>query len=72
MPTCRRASTASCSNAVHASLDDAASALGLLAFFARGHQCGALSTDEIERAGVTLAETRERSFAAIVTRRAGS
>ncbi|MEQ9321718.1 MAG: phosphoenolpyruvate kinase, partial [Polyangiaceae bacterium] len=52
--------------------DDAASALGLLAFFARGHQCGALSTDEIERAGVTLAETRERSFAAIVTRRAGS
>lgn len=50
--------------------DDAASALGLLAFFSRGYQCGALSTAEIESAGVTLAETRERSFAAIASRRA--
>lgn len=50
--------------------DDAASALGLLAFFARGHQCGALTAAEIEHAGVTLAETQERSFAAIVARRA--
>jgi len=50
--------------------DDAASALGLLSYFARGHHSGALTDAEIEQAGVTLAETHERSFAAIVARRA--
>jgi citrate lyase beta subunit len=49
--------------------DDAASGLGLLELLVRGHQCGAFTEAEIERAGVTIAQAQGRDFAAIVKRR---
>ncbi|MEM9491055.1 MAG: phosphoenolpyruvate kinase, partial [Myxococcota bacterium] len=52
--------------------DDAATGQGLLNFFIRGINCGALSEDEALATGLSLEELRGRSFAAILdNRRAG-
>ncbi len=49
--------------------DDAATGQGLLNFFLRGLACGALTEPEALATGLTAAELREKSFAAIVARR---
>jgi citrate lyase beta subunit len=50
--------------------DDAASGQGLLNYFLRAVNCGALTEEEaVERSGVTLEELRGRSFLQIVTNR---
>lgn len=49
--------------------DDAATGQGLLNFFLRGIHCGALDESEAQRAGVTLAELRGRSFLKILENR---
>ena len=50
--------------------DDAATGQGLLNFFARAINCGAISEDEAaERTGVTLEELQGRSFLAILAHR---
>ena len=50
--------------------DDAASAQGIVNFFRRAADCGALSGEEIEvSAGLTLAEIRRGSFMAIMDSR---
>jgi citrate lyase beta subunit len=50
--------------------DDAATGQGLLNYFSRGVACGALTEAEAaQRTGLTLAELRGRSFAAILKRR---
>jgi citrate lyase beta subunit len=46
--------------------DDAATGQGLLNFFLRGTNCGALTEDEALAAGVTLDELRGRSFLRIL------
>ncbi len=51
--------------------DDAATGQGLLNFFLRGINCGALTEDEALQAGVTLEELRGRSFVRILKRRRG-
>lgn len=51
--------------------DDAATGQGLLNFFLRGINCGALTEDEALRAGVTLDELRGRSFVKILKNRRG-
>jgi len=51
--------------------DDAATGQGLLNFFLRGINCGALTEDEALRAGVTLDELRGRSFVRILKQRRG-
>lgn len=51
--------------------DDAATGQGLLNFFLRALNCGAISEDEALRTGLTLEELRGRSFARIVARRTG-
>jgi citrate lyase beta subunit len=51
--------------------DDAATGQGLLNFFLRGINCGALTEDEALRAGVTLEELRGRSFVRILKNRRG-
>ncbi|MEO8126417.1 MAG: phosphoenolpyruvate kinase [Bryobacteraceae bacterium] len=52
--------------------DDAASGQGLLNFFLRGYNCGALTEEEALSAGLTMEELRGRSFVAILeNRRAG-
>ncbi len=51
--------------------DDAATGQGLLNFFLRGINCGALTEDEALRAGVTLDELRGRSFVKILKHRRG-
>jgi|CXWL01.1.fsa_nt_gi hypothetical protein len=54
--------------------DDAATGQGLLNFFLRALNCGAVNEDEVlTRTGLTLEELRSRSFLAILAgRRAGS
>ncbi len=49
--------------------DDAASGQGLVNFFLRGLACGALVESDVERAGLSAAELRMRSFGAIVDSR---
>jgi malate synthase len=49
--------------------DDAATGQGLLNFFLRGINCGALTEKEALAAGVTLDELRGRSFVAILKNR---
>ena len=49
--------------------DDAATGQGLLNFFLRGINCGALKEEEALRAGVTLEELRGRSFVKILKNR---
>jgi len=49
--------------------DDAASAQGLLNFFLRGLNCGALTEQEVLEAGLTADELRTRSFAAMMAGR---
>jgi hypothetical protein len=49
--------------------DDAATGQGLLNFFLRGIACGALDEEQIQAAGITIAELRGRSFARIVANR---
>lgn len=51
--------------------DDAATGQGLLNFFLRALNCGAISENEALRTGLTLDELRGRSFAKIVARRTG-
>jgi len=50
--------------------DDAATGQGLLNFFLRGIACGALDEEQVQAAGITITELRERSFARIVANRA--
>ncbi|MEJ7811476.1 MAG: hypothetical protein WKG32_13775 [Gemmatimonadaceae bacterium] len=53
--------------------DDAATGQGLLNFFLRGINCGALAEEEtLTRTGLTLGELRSRSFVTILRGRAGS
>ncbi len=49
--------------------DDAATGQGLLNFFLRGVNCGAITEAEAQRSGLTLAEIRMRSFAKILAGR---
>ena len=49
--------------------DDAATAQGLVNFFVRGVNCGALTPAEVEETGLTLDELRARSFAKIIEQR---
>jgi citrate lyase beta subunit len=52
--------------------DDAATGQGLLNYFLRAMQCGAITEAEaVERSGLTVDEIRGRSFGAIVTGRRG-
>ena len=46
--------------------DDAATGQGLLNFFLRGSSCGALTTDEAARTGLTVDEIQSRSFLKIL------
>jgi citrate lyase beta subunit len=46
--------------------DDAATGQGLLNFFVRGFNCGALTAAEVAEAGLTLDEIRSRSFVKIL------
>lgn len=51
--------------------DDAATGQGLLNYFLRGMNCGAMTESEaVERSGLSLEELRDRSFARIVATRA--
>jgi citrate lyase beta subunit len=52
--------------------DDAATGQGLLNFFLRGINCGALREDEALATGLTLDELRGRSFVKILDRRRGA
>jgi citrate lyase beta subunit len=55
---------------LHANVfDDAASGQGLLNFFIRGYNCGAISKDEILNAGITVEELKLRSFSKIISSR---
>ncbi len=49
--------------------DDAATGQGLLNYFLRALNCGAITEDEIEKTGLTLAEVRSKSFVKIVKKR---
>ena len=49
--------------------DDAATGQGLLNFFLRGINCGALTEDEALATGLTLEELRGRSFVKILNPR---
>ena len=49
--------------------DDAATGQGLLNFFIRGINCGALTEDEALATGLTLDELRGRSFVKILNAR---
>jgi hypothetical protein len=51
------------------SFDDAATAQGLLNFFLRALNCGAITEQEVLSTGLTLAELRSKSFAAIMAAR---
>ncbi|MDQ3521692.1 MAG: phosphoenolpyruvate kinase, partial [Gemmatimonadota bacterium] len=52
--------------------DDAATGQGLLNYFARGINCGALTEAEaLQRTSLTLEELRERSFVKILRNRQG-
>jgi citrate lyase beta subunit len=49
--------------------DDAATGQGLLNFFVRAHNCGAISDAELAQTGLTLPEFQLRSFSKILTSR---
>lgn len=49
--------------------DDAATGQGLVNFFVSGMNCGALTEEEVGRAGITLDELKGRSFQRIVENR---
>ena len=49
--------------------DDAATGQGLLNYFLRALNCGAITEEEIEQTGLTLAEVRGKSFVKIVKNR---
>lgn len=49
--------------------DDAATGQGLLNYFLRALNCGAITEDEIQSTGLTLAEVRGKSFVKIVKNR---
>jgi hypothetical protein len=49
--------------------DDAATGQGLLNYFLRAHNCGAISDAELAQTGLSLAEFRLRSFAKILAGR---
>jgi hypothetical protein len=49
--------------------DDAATGQGLLNFFLRGYNCGALTEEEALSAGLTLEELRGKSFLQILNNR---
>lgn len=51
--------------------DDAATAQGLLNFFLRGLNCGAITGQEALATGLTLEELKSKSFAAIMRARSG-
>lgn len=51
--------------------DDAATAQGLLNFFLRAINCGAIGAEDVQATGLTLDEIRSRSFARIVAARKG-
>ena len=51
--------------------DDAATGQGLLNFFLRGMNCGAITEAEVMATGLTMDELRTRSFAAIMRGRTG-
>lgn len=52
--------------------DDAATGQGLLNFFLRGLACGAITTDEVLKTGITLDELKSRSFRYIVAARSAA
>jgi hypothetical protein len=52
-------------------MDDAATGQGLLNYFLRGLNCGAITADEARATGLTLDEIRSRSFLKILAGRAG-
>ncbi|MFV1981695.1 MAG: phosphoenolpyruvate kinase, partial [Rhodothermia bacterium] len=49
--------------------DDAATGQGLLNFFLRAVNCGAITIDEVARCGLTMDELQSRSFEYIVSAR---
>jgi len=51
--------------------DDAATGQGLLNFFLKALNCGAITEDEITKAGLTLDEVKTRSFLKIIEGRRG-
>ncbi len=51
--------------------DDAATGQGLLNFFVRGINCGAIAEEEAGATGLTIEELRSRSFVKILHRRSG-
>lgn len=51
--------------------DDAATGQGLLNTFLRAYNCGAITTDEVLKTGLTLEEVRSRSFLKIIQGRRG-
>jgi hypothetical protein len=51
--------------------DDAATGQGLLNFFLRGMNCGAITEAEVLATGLTMEELRSKSFAAIMAGRGG-
>ncbi len=52
--------------------DDAATGQGLLNYFLRGINCGAITEQEATATGLTLAEIRARSFVKILEARRAS
>jgi hypothetical protein len=56
-------------NVVGEVLDDAAAAEGLLSFFARAVNCGAITMDEAAKSSLTMDELKSRSFMQIVNAR---
>jgi hypothetical protein len=53
-------------------MDDAATGQGLLNYFLRGLNCGAITAEEVLATGLTLEEVRSRSFLAILEGRRGA
>lgn len=51
--------------------DDAATGQGLLNYFLRALNCGAITPEEVQATGLTLAEVQGKSFMAIVENRRG-
>ncbi len=51
--------------------DDAATGQGLLNFFLRGYNCGAITDQEALSTGLTLEKLRGRSFLKILNNRRG-
>ncbi len=51
--------------------DDAATGQGLLNYFLRAINCGAITLDEVQATGLSLEEIRTRSFVKILNARAG-